>query len=179
MRTRKASLYLWFGSLIGCLLIAASILRVAMFFSANTFDPGLKATAEDVRAAIGVRPPAQAKEIRLAKYESQNSRILLIRFVAPIESCMDYAKAITPGIDIQPLTFDQKNLDLGIVSNASAHMDVKWFDLPYRTIDKKTSSDISESPGMVGSDIESPPLYAIISVRVDRVHGVCYILCSN
>jgi len=155
-------------------------------------DLGAATTREDVTEFTGIAPPAEATDLCVASIDHGQARVMFVRFTAPVDVCEKYALAMIPGATLQPLTWNQKYSDSGVVRIGSLTLnDLRWFDLPYLRsywkivmgkpfFDHQSAQEFPKSPDMVGADTNNELKgYLVSGVRVDRARGVFYFIQAN
>jgi len=180
--------------IVGLLLLVLAVPAYVYWrvFVEHVYDPGAASTAADVVNCIGIAPPAEARDLRVATFEFGQARNVFVRFTAPVEVCEKFATAIMPVGELKPVgEHEQYNDSIAIYMGSRALSDLRWFDLPYANVfwsggpgkpvmEKPEYDMLTKSPQIIGADGDGlTPAYMSSSVRVDTARGVFYVLMVN
>src|SRR5205814_5957766 len=118
----------WPLLVVPLIIVAGLWVALRRFNSLRVDEPTGYSAASKVEGYTGVPVPAQSVHIKTAGFSKGMIFSHYVRFEAPVEVCLAYAKQVARGAELTPASPDA--MDSILAMNRPRFRDLSWFDLP-------------------------------------------------
>lgn len=115
------------AGVLGCITVT-SVALFSEIHVRHAYESPTFATAAEASQHLDLKLPSAAKNVRYATWRQWIGYDKYLRFEAPVEVCISYAREIIPDEDLVPLSSEDLARDLP-APESGVFEDLSWFDL--------------------------------------------------